>query len=62
MGGFKVIINNEVLDIIGQLIIGLYVVGNDVVGLIGDMYGFNMFGICVGYVFYFGCNFGWYVV
>ncbi|WP_404802786.1 FAD-dependent oxidoreductase [Loigolactobacillus backii] len=58
MGGLKVTPNNEVLDEQGQLINGLYAVGNDATGLAGDTYGPNMPGTCVGYAFYSGRNSG----
>ncbi|MGV0168410.1 FAD-dependent oxidoreductase [Furfurilactobacillus sp. WILCCON 0119] len=54
MGGLKVTPENEVLDDHGQVITGLYAVGNDASGLAGDTYGPNMPGTCVGYAFYSG--------
>lgn len=50
--------NNEVLDNNGQAIAGLYAIGNDATGLVGDTYGPNMPGTCVGYAFYSGRNAG----
>ena len=55
MGGLKVNLQNEVLDTQGQVIDGLYAVGNDAAGvLIGDTYGPNMPGTEGGYSFYSG--------
>ncbi|MCF6161396.1 MAG: FAD-dependent oxidoreductase [Furfurilactobacillus sp.] len=58
MGGLQVNPNNEVLDNNGQAIAGLYAIGNDATGLVGDTYGPNMPGTCVGYAFYSGRNAG----
>ena len=48
----------EVRDEQGQVIPGLYAVGNDAAGLTGDTYGPNMPGTCVGYAIYSGRNAG----
>lgn len=56
MGGLKVTPANEVLDDHAHVISGLYAAGNDASGLVGDTYGPNMPGTCVGYAFYFGRN------
>lgn len=56
MGGLKVTPQNEVLDEESQTIAGLYAAGNDAAGLVGDTYGPNMPGTCVGYAFYSGRN------
>ena len=56
MGGLKVTPANEVLDNQAQVIPGLYAAGNDASGLVGDTYGPNMPGTCVGYAFYSGRN------
>ncbi len=58
MGGLQVTPENEVLDNDGQVIPGLYAAGNDSSGLVGDTYGPNMPGTCVGYAFYSGRNAG----
>ncbi|HAT55819.1 MAG TPA: FAD-binding dehydrogenase, partial [Lactobacillus sp.] len=58
MGGLQVSPANEVLDDDGQAITGLYAAGNDATGLVGDTYGPNMPGTCVGYAFYSGRNAG----
>ncbi|MDT9565103.1 FAD-binding protein [Streptococcus mutans] len=54
MGGLKISIDNEVLRENGQKIKGLYAVGNDSSGLVGDTYGPDKPGSCVGYAFYSG--------
>lgn len=56
MGGLKVTPANEVLDDHAHVISGLYAAGNDAAGLVGDTYGPNMPGTCVGYAFYSGRN------
>ncbi|MRN06099.1 FAD-binding protein [Lactobacillus sp. 0.1XD8-4] len=56
MGGLKVTPQNEVLDTDYKPITGLYAAGNDASGLVGDTYGPNMPGTCVGYAFYSGRN------
>lgn len=56
MGGLKVTPQNEVLDEKSNVIKGLYAAGNDASGLVGDTYGPNMPGTCVGYAFYSGRN------
>ena len=56
MGGLKVTPANEVLDTNYKPIKGLYAAGNDASGLVGDTYGPNMPGTCVGYAFYSGRN------
>ncbi|MEY8293656.1 FAD-dependent oxidoreductase [Limosilactobacillus caviae] len=56
MGGLKVSPANEVLDNNYLPIKGLYAAGNDASGLVGDTYGPNMPGTCVGYAFYSGRN------
>ncbi len=56
MGGLKVNTNNEVLKLGGESIPGLYAAGNDASGLVGDTYGPNMPGTCVGYAMYSGRN------
>ena len=56
MGGLKVTPANEVLDNQAHVIPGLYAAGNDASGLVGDTYGPNMPGTCVGYAFYSGRN------
>lgn len=56
MGGLKVTPKNEVLDKDSRVISGLYAAGNDASGLVGDTYGPNMPGTCVGYAFYSGRN------
>lgn len=56
MGGLKVTPANEVLDNHAHIIPGLYAAGNDAAGLVGDTYGPNMPGTCVGYAFYSGRN------
>lgn len=58
MGGLQVTPDNEVVDDAGQVIPGLYAAGNDSSGLVGDTYGPNMPGTCVGYAFYSGRNAG----
>ena len=58
MGGLQVTPQNEVRDEQGQVIPGLYAVGNDAAGLTGDTYGPNMPGTCVGYAIYSGRNAG----
>ncbi|MGX7092481.1 FAD-dependent oxidoreductase [Hutsoniella sourekii] len=56
MGGIKVNRQNQVLTDDGQVITGLYAVGNDASGLVGDTYGPDKPGSCVGYAFYSGRN------
>lgn len=56
MGGLKINNNNEVLNEDGVQIPGLYAVGNDASGLVGDTYGPDKPGSCVGYAFYSGRN------
>lgn len=56
MGGLKVTPANEVIDNKAHVIPGLYAAGNDASGLVGDTYGPNMPGTCVGYAFYSGRN------
>ncbi|WP_220477011.1 FAD-dependent oxidoreductase [Limosilactobacillus rudii] len=56
MGGLKVTPENQVLDTNYKPIPGLYAAGNDASGLVGDTYGPNMPGTCVGYAFYSGRN------
>lgn len=56
MGGLKVTPANEVLNDHAHVISGLYAAGNDASGLVGDTYGPNMPGTCVGYAFYSGRN------
>lgn len=58
MGGLQVDPDNQVLDQKGQPIAGLYAAGNDASGLVGDTYGPNMPGTCVGYAFFSGRNSG----
>ncbi|GAK48700.1 putative fumarate reductase [Secundilactobacillus oryzae JCM 18671] len=58
MGGLQVTTENEVLSDDGKVIGGLYAAGNDSSGLVGDTYGPNMPGTCVGYAFYSGRNSG----
>lgn len=55
MGGLKINLDNQVLDLDGAPIKGLYAVGNDTAGmLIGDTYGPNMPGTKAGYCFFSG--------
>ena len=55
MGGLKINLDNQVLDLDGAPIKGLYAVGNDAAGmLIGDTYGPNMPGTKAGYCFFSG--------
>jgi len=55
MGGLKINLDNQVLDLDGAPIKGLYAVGNDAAGmLIGDTYGPNMLGTKAGYCFFSG--------
>lgn len=58
MGGLQVDLENRVLDQKGQPVSGLYAAGNDAAGLVGDTYGPNMPGTCVGYAFFSGRNSG----
>ena len=62
MGGLQVTPQNEARDEAGQVIPGLYAVGNDASGLTGDIYGPNMPGTCVVYAIYSGRNAGQEVI